>query len=140
MIELFVDGVKTTSGTAIDLNESLGIDISATGDGHVADYTFSTEDSATEALTTAAPAATTTGSSTIDSTANAVDATLGSGAYIGQTKRFVMTEASNSSTVSIAVHETSDPEVATFNAVDEYGVFEWSGTEWVTIKATCTFV
>jgi len=51
-----------------------------------------------------------------------------------------MTEASNSSTVSIALHESSDPEVATFNAVDEYLVLEWSGTEWVTIKATATFV
>ncbi len=140
MIEVFKDGVKINSGTAIDLNESSGIDIAGTGDGHKADFTISLEDSATEVATAATPALSITGSTTIDSTSNAVDATLGSGTYIGQTKRIVMTEASNSSTVSIALHESSDPEVATFNAVDEYLVLEWSGTEWVTIKATATFV
>lgn len=95
---------------------------------------------AQEALTTAAPAASVEGTSTIDSTANAVAATLASGTVIGQQKLFVMTNATNSSTVTIALHETSDPEVATFNAVDEYGLFMWTGTEWVTVSATCTFV
>jgi hypothetical protein len=51
-----------------------------------------------------------------------------------------MTDASNSSTLTIASHETADAEVATFDAVDEYLVLEWSGTEYVTIKATATFV
>ena len=140
-MEIFKDGTKVTSGTAIDLSESTGIDIVATGDGHKGDFSISIEGAATEALTTATPAVSlATGSSTIDSTANAVDATLAAGTYIGQIKTIVMTEASNSSTVSIANHQTSDPEVATFDAVDETGVFLWSGTEWVTIFATCTFV
>ena len=140
-MEIFKDGTKVTSGTAIDLNESTGIDIVATGDGHEGDFSISIEGAATEALTTAAPAVSlATGSSTIDSTANAVEATLAAGTYIGQIKTIVMTEASNSSTVSIANHQTADPEVATFDAVDETGVFLWSGTEWVTIFATCTFV
>ena len=93
-----------------------------------------------EALTTAAPAASIVGVSTIDSTDNAVDATLAAGIEIGQMKMFVMTEASNSSTVSIILHETSDPEVATFDAVDEYLLVLWTGTEYATVAATATFV
>ncbi|MEE9159872.1 MAG: DUF2190 family protein [Gammaproteobacteria bacterium] len=93
-----------------------------------------------EALTAAAPAADVIGVSTIDSTLAAVDATLAAGIAIGQLKMFVMTEASNSSTVTLAAHETSDPEVATFDAIDEYGLFIWTGTEWATVVATCTFV
>ena len=80
------------------------------------------------------------GPTSIDSSGGAVTATLGSGDFIGQSKTIVMTDASNSSTVSISLHQTSDPEVATFDAVDETGVFMWTGTEWVTIFATCTFV
>ena len=93
-----------------------------------------------EALTSATPAATVIGVSTIDSTAAAVDATLAAGVAIGQLKLIVMTEASNSSTVSIAAHETSDPEVATFDAVDEYWYGIWTGTEWATLVSTATFV
>ena len=80
------------------------------------------------------------GASKLDSSSNKVDSTLGSGTEVGQIKTIVMTEASNSSTVSITNHQTSDPEVATFDAVDETGVFMWTGTEWITIFATCTFV
>ena len=80
------------------------------------------------------------GAAEIDSNGGAVTGTLGSGYFIVQTKTIVMTEASNSSTVSITNHQTSDPEVATFDAVDETGVFMWTGTEWITIFATCTFV
>lgn len=43
-MEIFKDGVKVTSGTAIDLNESTGIDIVATGDGHEGDFTISIEE------------------------------------------------------------------------------------------------
>ena len=95
---------------------------------------------AEEAATTATPTFTVYGSTAIDSTSNAVDGTLGSGTFIGQIKTFVMTNSSNSSTVSITNHQTSDPEIATFDAVDETGVFMWTGTEWITIFATCTFV
>ncbi len=94
----------------------------------------------TETLTAAAPTLRHWGATILDSNLNAVDGTLGSGTYIGQIKTIVMTEASNSSTISITNHQTSDPEVATFNAVDETGVFLWSGTEWITLFATCTFV
>ena len=43
-MEIFKDGAKVTSGTAIDLNESTGIDIVATGDGHEGDFTISVEE------------------------------------------------------------------------------------------------
>ena len=94
----------------------------------------------TETLTTAAPAATPWGTSIIDSGDNAVDATLAAGLFVGQRKFFVMQDASNSSTVAIANHVTSDPESATFDAVDEMLELQWTGTEWETIKATATFV
>ena len=51
-----------------------------------------------------------------------------------------MSDDTTSSTVSITNHQTSDPEVATFDAVDETWVGMWSGTEWITLFATCTFV
>ncbi len=75
----------------------------------------------------------------VDSSGAAVTATLPGGRYIGETITIVMTEASNSSTVSVTNHETEDPEVGTFDAVDETWVLMWTGTEWATIKATCTF-
>lgn len=34
---------------------------------------------------------------------------------------------------------TGSDNVATFDAVDETGVFMWTGTEWITRFATCTF-
>jgi len=80
------------------------------------------------------------GYSELDSTSNKVDSTLAGGVRIGDTKTIVMIESSNSSTVTIANHQTSDPEVATFDAVDETWVGMWSGTEWITLFATCTFV
>ena len=77
---------------------------------------------------------------TLDSTAGAISMTVGSGTYVGQILTIVMTNATASSTVTITNHQTSDPEVATFDAVDETGVFMWTGTEWITIFATCTFL
>ena len=78
--------------------------------------------------------------SELNSNAGAITGTLADGTRLGQKKVIVMTEASNSSTVSIAHHETSDPEVATFDAVDEYLELTWSGSEWTTTANTCTFV
>lgn len=81
------------------------------------------------------------GVSDLDSSGGAVSATLGSGTYVGQIKIITMySDATNSSTVSITNHETSDPEVATFDALDEYLVLVWTGTEWATVANTCTFV
>jgi len=91
------------------------------------------------ALTVAAPAIVPGSVNVIDSTDNAVDATLADDTVIGRQTKIVMAEASNSSTVTIASHQTSDPEVATFDAVDEYLILEWSGTEYVTVFATATF-
>lgn len=127
----------TLAATGTDTD--ISVELTPKGTGNVVATTGGFE-GANEVLTAASPTLTVYGSSSIDSTSNAVDGTLGSGTFIGQVKRIVMTNSSNSSTISITNHQTSDPEIATFDAVDEYGVFEWSGTEWVTIFATCTFV
>ncbi len=95
---------------------------------------------AVTALTTATPVIVPGSVNTINSNAAAVDATLADDTVIGRQTKIVMIDASNSSTVTIASHQTSDPEVATFDAVDEYLVLEWSGNEYITIFATATFV
>ena len=77
-------------------------------------------------------------SATIDSSGGAVTGTLGSGVYIGQIKTIVMSDSTTSSTVSVSLHVESDPEVFTFDAVDETLVVMWTGTEWATIYATAT--
>lgn len=74
------------------------------------------------------------GQAIIDSNGGAVTATQGSGLGIGDIRTIVMTDASNSSTVSVTNHETSDPEVITFAAVDDTAVLMWTGTEWITLK------
>lgn len=103
-------------------------------------YDRATTESVATALTAVAPVIVPGSVNTIDSTSNAVDATLADDTVIGRETIIVMAEASNSSTVTIANHETSDPEVATFDAVDEALVLKWTGTEYVTIFATATFV
>ena len=83
------------------------------------------------------------GDSTLDSSAAAVTATLPDSTKIGQRKTIVMTDATNSSTVTVthlAAGDGGDGEVGTFDAVGECWILEWCGAEWVTIKATCTFV
>ena len=79
---------------------------------------------------------------TMDSSGGAITGYLKDGSYIGQTITIVMTNATTSSTISIDHHQThaGAAEVATFDAVDETGVFMWTGTEYVTIFATCTFL
>jgi len=91
-------------------------------------------------ITTTAPTLDHRGASILDSSSNAITATLPDGKRVGQIKTIVMSDATNSSTVSATHHETSDPEVATFDAVDETWVLIWTGTEWATLKATCTFL
>lgn len=75
----------------------------------------------------------------IDSSGGAITGTLGSGLFIGQIKTISMSDATTSSTISVTNHVTSDPEVGTFDAVDETWVLVWTGTEWATLYASCTF-
>lgn len=95
-------------------------------------------DETLETVTAASPTLLPFGVTYLDSSSNAVNATLGSAYKPGEIKTIVMTNASNSSTVSVTNHETSDPEVFTFDAVDECLVLIWMGTEWATLKATAT--
>ena len=89
----------------------------------------------------------------LDSSGGAITATLGSGYYIGQIKTIVMRDATTSSTVTVTLHDdvAGDPAIAdadiledgpagTFDAVDETWILLWTGTEWTTLRATCTFV
>ena len=95
----------------------------------------------TETALTGSPALVTTGTTLLDSVGGAITATLGSGANIGQEKIIIMTDATTSSTVSVTTHQTSDPEIFTFNAVGEYLILKWMGTDvggWITIDATAT--
>jgi len=87
----------------------------------------------------------------LNSNGGAITATLGDGIRIGDIKTIVMSEATTSSTVTIAKLDNEngipstaglggDGEVATFDALDETWVGIWTGTEWTTLRATCTFV
>lgn len=71
----------------------------------------------------------------IDSSGGAVTATLGSGDFIGQMTTIVMTDASNSSTVTVTNHATTDGEVGTFAAVDAFWTLVWTGTEWANVAS-----
>ena len=118
----------------------------AVSDVHISnvttDSTTTVDVFADDNLTTAAPALRPWGTSLINSVSNAVDGTLGSAGStnsgttqsdIGTIKTIVMIEASNSSTISVTNHETSDPEVFTFAQVDDTLVLMWTGTEWITV-------
>ncbi len=92
------------------------------------------------------------GASYIDSSSNKVDKTLPDGMYAGQTKIIVMTDASNASDITVTSHDdvagipaydgavpSGDGEIGTFNAVDDTWILMWTGTEWTTLRATCSF-
>lgn len=72
----------------------------------------------------------------IDSSAGAVTATLPDGLADGQRKKITMSDASNSSTVSVTSHETSSPEVFTFAQVTDVLILEWDASNefWWTVK------
>jgi hypothetical protein len=135
-----VQALPTDGGTYM----KVGIAIeAATADGDIIEvlpYGFGTTEKVDITHTALAPALTPGAVNIIDSSVNAVDGTLADDTEIGRETYIVMTDASNSSTVSIASHVTSDPEVATFNATDETLTLKWNGTEYETIHGTATFV
>lgn len=99
--------------------------------------TNSDVDNEKETLTGTATASHTAPLSYIDSSGGAVTATLGGDfttVQPGFIKTFVMSNASNSSTLSVTDHETSDPEVFTFSALDDTVVLCWTRREWITLK------
>jgi hypothetical protein len=97
-------------------------------------YERGRSENSVETVTAASPTLSMKRCTKIDSTSNAVNATLGSGQYIGQIKVIVMIEASNASTVTVTNHNLSDGEVFDFKAVDAVLVLMWIGTEWITLK------
>lgn len=101
------------------------------GGGQVTNQDYDVQETATGTFTSRAWIPVTV----IDSSAGAVTVTLGSvdADMRGHIKTIVMTDATNSSTVSVTNHETSNPEVITFSAVDDTAVLLWTGTEWITL-------
>ena len=147
------DGVFVDADSAsclVSSNYFYGNDRAAITDSGTLTQITSNE-GADETVTAATPTLQHWGYSAIDSNVRAVGATLPDGKYIGQIKTIVMTEASNSSTVTITSHDdiagipatggapTGDGEIGTFDAVDEAWMLIWTGTEWTTLRATCTF-
>jgi parallel beta-helix repeat protein len=147
------DGIYVDADSAsclVSSNYFYGNDRAAITDSGTLTQITSNE-GADETVTAAAPTLQHWGYSAIDSNARAVDAVLPDGKYIGQIKTIVMTEASNSSTVTVTHHDniagipatggapTGDGEIGTFDAVDEAWMLIWTGTEWTTLRASCTF-
>jgi len=93
-----------------------------------------------ELVTSGSPALKHWGVTKLNSAAGAITAALPDGQYAGEIKTIVMTDAGNPSTVSATHHETSDPQVAIFDDVNEIWVLIWTGTRWATLKATCDFL
>lgn len=58
--------------------------------------------------------------------------TLPDGFRIGQVKKFVMTNATNTMTLSVSHHVISDPKTFTFDDIDDYLELVWNGTSWIT--------
>lgn len=95
-----------------------------------------------ETLTTASPTLHWWGYTELDTSNNDITGTLPDAYYIGQTKTIVLTDATEAgdggTTISATHHVTSDPEVCTFDAVDETWILQWTGTEWITLYNSCT--
>lgn len=87
-----------------------------------------------ETLTSGVSTLQTFGVSYLNSAAGAITGTLPDGQFSGQRKIIQMINGSNSSTVTITHHETSDPEIFTFAQTTDILILEWNGLEWVTIN------
>lgn len=74
------------------------------------------------------------GVSRLDASGGNVAATLGDGDYIGQRKMINAYNVDNTITLTVTHHETSDPEIFTFDTVGDYLILEWGGSDWVTVK------
>lgn len=66
--------------------------------------------------------------------------TVGSGQYIGQPLLLVCSalSAGKVCTISVTLHETSNPETFTLAAVDEYLNLVWTSSEWATVSGSAT--
>jgi len=79
------------------------------------------------------------GTSYLDSSSGVVTATLPDGLMPGDIKIIRMSDAANSSTVSVRRDAAGNPKVGTFSTTDDYWILMWSGNEWVTVAASCAF-
>jgi hypothetical protein len=75
----------------------------------------------------------------IDGPAAAVTLTVPDGEYIGQTL-MISSQDPNSQTITVSVthHVTSDPETFTMSTADQWLLLMWTGTEWATVAGDAT--
>ena len=132
-----VTNIITTTKTATDVVWGQSIDGTSVL-ALLANGTFVRKGNSVETVTTAAPALAVYGVSLIDSSSNAVDATLADGTADDPIKIIVMTEASNSSTVVVASHEDGDDTSLTFDALKERAVLIWVNDQWCSFTTTAT--
>lgn len=76
----------------------------------------------------------TKGTSLLYSADGAVTATLPDGDEPGTMKVIINTHTANTNTVSVTHHETSDPEIFSFDDVNQILVLQWNGSKWTTIS------
>lgn len=86
-----------------------------------------------ETVTAASQSLIAIGTSRIDSSSNAVAATLGNGYFEGQQKPVIFTDATNPSTLTVTNHSESSPKVYPLNAVGDTVILTWRGSDWATI-------
>ena len=89
-----------------------------------------------ETVTVGSPTLSLLGVTKLDSSGGAITGTLADGAVIGGIKTIIMTDATTSSTITVAHHVTSDPEVFTFAQVGDTLILVWNGTDWLEVHNT----
>lgn len=95
-------------------------------------YAYYKDLNTVEIVTAGSPALSVDGITHIDSSGGAITGTLADGVIVGDTKTIIMTDATTSSTITVAHHITEDPEVFTFTQVGDSLVLMWNGTDWMT--------
>lgn len=129
-----IDYLNITNNNFTD--STLGVQWNMSGSGAVGDNSIvhNPPDDFYRAYTASTPTLDLWAPARLDGTSNTVTATLGSGKYPGQTLFIWAANVDNAVTVSVTLHETSDPEVFTFDTVGDSLLLMWDMTEWVTIN------
>jgi len=73
----------------------------------------------------------------LNSSSGAIIATLPDGQYLGERKTIVMTDATNSSTVTVIHCNRQANHIYNFDCINEMVELVWTGSEWVEVVKTC---
>lgn len=136
----FVGGGITTTELAAYSYPAVGMTVDATTDATAflspyrpASYNGGNWSNTINTVTAGSPTLVTNGIVYLNSNGGAITATLPDANVLYQRVMIYMSEASNASTVTVTNHETSDPEVFTFNSTSDRLILEWTGGEWITV-------